>query len=297
MKTLEAVLNFKYSGGPGHVEGYYRNLALGLHVEVEPSVFFTRVSTLPATSTRQCHLLLDVFNATEHELSVRARSDEELILHAGECQRMAIQVDKFNFESFAESPADKGQFANSKHLEEERQEARGLEINSKLDIHWTIPSLKRTGEASVEGLLNQLVLEHLQLAPLLWDVLVDGQPCDCQAAACQVGDPVRLEVRLTNRSPRSVGPFALSVVPFQDHQNGVHNYDLHHAVSFVGSGTFYLDKVQPSGQAACLGALLFLYTGDFFLHIRFHEDGPSKELPPSWFCLPSVHVRALEVEA
>ena len=38
-------------------------------------------------STRQCHLLLDVFNATEHELSVGARSDEELILHAGECQR------------------------------------------------------------------------------------------------------------------------------------------------------------------------------------------------------------------
>lgn len=38
-------------------------------------------------STRQSHLLLDVFNSTEHELSVRARSDEELILHAGECQR------------------------------------------------------------------------------------------------------------------------------------------------------------------------------------------------------------------
>lgn len=30
------------------------------------------------------------------------------------------------------------------------------------------PSLKRSGEASVEGLLNQLVLEHLQLAPLQW---------------------------------------------------------------------------------------------------------------------------------
>ncbi|NWQ63546.1 TPPC9 protein, partial [Neopipo cinnamomea] len=49
VKMLEAILNFKYSGGPGHVEGYYRNLSLGLHVEVEPSVFFTRVSTLPAT--------------------------------------------------------------------------------------------------------------------------------------------------------------------------------------------------------------------------------------------------------
>uniref|UniRef100_A0ABI7WEW5 Trafficking protein particle complex 9 n=1 Tax=Felis catus TaxID=9685 RepID=A0ABI7WEW5_FELCA len=297
MKTLEAILNFKYSGGPGHAEGYYRNLSLGLHVEAEPSVFFTRVTTLPATSTRQCHLLLDIFNSTEHELTVSARGNEELILHAGECQRMAIQVDKFSFESFPESPGEKGQLANPKQLEEERQEARGLEIDSKLDVHWRIPSLKRTGEASVEGLLSQLVLEHLQLAPLQWDVLVDGQPCDCEAAACRVGDPVRLEVRLTNQSPRSVGPFALTVAPFQDHQNGVHNYDLHDAVSFVGSSTFYLDAVQPSGQSACLGALLFLYTGDFFLHIHFHQDSASKELPPSWFCLPSVHVRALDAQA
>lgn len=297
VKTLEAILNFKYSGGPGHVEGYYRNLSLGLHVEAEPSVFFTRVSTLPATSSRQCHLLLDVFNSTEHELTVSARGNEELVLHAGECQRMAIQVDKFSFESFPESPGEKGQLANPKPLEEERQEARGLEIDSKLDVHWRIPSLKRTGEASVEGLLNQLVLEHLQLAPLQWDVLVDGQPCDCEAAACRVGDPVRLEVRLTNRSPRSVGPFALTVAPFQDHQNGARNYDLHGAVSFVGSGTLHLDAVQPAGQSSCLGALLFLYTGDFFLHIRFHQDSASKELPPSWFCLPSVHVRALEAPA
>ncbi|NXT66404.1 TPPC9 protein, partial [Chaetops frenatus] len=168
VKTLEAILNFKYSGGPGHAEGYYRNLALGLHVEVEPSVFFTRISTLPATSTRQCHLLLDVFNSTEHELTISARNNEDLILHAGECQRMAIQVDKFNFESFPESPTDGAQLVNAKQLEEERQQARGLEINSKLDICWKIISLKREGEASVEGVLNQLVLEHLQLAPLQW---------------------------------------------------------------------------------------------------------------------------------
>lgn len=56
-------------------------------------------------------------------------------------------------------------------------------------------------------------------------------------------------------------------------------------------------QVQPSGQSACLGALLFLYTGDFFLHIHFHQDSASKELPPSWFCLPSVHVRALDAQA
>ncbi|XP_038615904.1 trafficking protein particle complex subunit 9 [Tachyglossus aculeatus] len=295
IKTLEAILNFKYSGGPGHVDGYYRNLSLGLHVDVEASVFFTRVTTLPATSTRQCHLLLDVFNSTEHELTVSAKSNEDLILHAGECQRMAIQVDKFNFESFPGTLSESLQFANPKQLEEERQQARGLEINSKLDIHWRIPSLKRQGEASVEGILNQLVLEHLQLAPLQWDVSVDGQLCDCDVVAdCPVGDPVRLEVKLTNWSAGCVGPFALTVVPFQDYQNGVHSYELQGAVSFVGSNTFHIDAVQPAENSMCFGALLFLYTGDFYLNIKFHEDNPSKELPLSWFCLPSVHVRAHE---
>ncbi|XP_072781139.1 trafficking protein particle complex subunit 9 isoform X1 [Taeniopygia guttata] len=295
VKTLEAIMNFKYSGGPGHAEGYYRNLALGLHVEVEPSVFFTRISTLPATSTRQCHLLLDVFNSSEHELTISARNNEDLILHAGECQRMAIQVDKFNFESFPESPTDGAQLANAKQLEEERQQARGLEINSKLDICWKIPSLKREGEASVEGVLNQLVLEHLQLAPLQWDILVDGKVCDCDVVVtCQVGDPVPLQVKLTNWSKHSVGPFALTMMPYQDYQNGVHNYELQDAITFVGSNTFYIDTVKPTKDSVYFGALLFLYTGDFYLNIKFHEDNCSRELPLSWLCLPSVHIRATE---
>uniref|UniRef100_A0A3Q1I560 Trafficking protein particle complex 9 n=1 Tax=Anabas testudineus TaxID=64144 RepID=A0A3Q1I560_ANATE len=92
IKTLEAVLNFKYSGGAGKVEGYYRELSLGVHVDVEPSVFFTRVSTLPATSTRQCHLLLDIFNPTEHELTVSAKNNQDLVLHASECQRWVMSV-------------------------------------------------------------------------------------------------------------------------------------------------------------------------------------------------------------
>uniref|UniRef100_A0A4W3K0H1 Trafficking protein particle complex subunit 9 n=1 Tax=Callorhinchus milii TaxID=7868 RepID=A0A4W3K0H1_CALMI len=154
IKTLEAVLSFKYSGGPGHTEGYYRNLSLGLHVDVEPSVFFTRVSTLPATSTRQCHLLLDVYNSTEHELTISAKNNEDLILHAAECQRMAIQVDKFIFETLPEpsNMVEMLHIENLKQLEEERSHAQAIEINN-----------------NVEGVLNQLVQEHLQLAPLQWD--------------------------------------------------------------------------------------------------------------------------------
>uniref|UniRef100_A0AAQ5YT23 Trafficking protein particle complex 9 n=1 Tax=Amphiprion ocellaris TaxID=80972 RepID=A0AAQ5YT23_AMPOC len=300
IKTLEAVLNFRYSGGAGKVEGYYRELSLGVHVDVEPSVFFTRVSTLPATSTRQCHLLLDIFNPTEHELTVSAKNNQDLVLHASECQRMAIQVDKFDFESLPQPDQETVRFSNPKQLEEERQHAQGCQINSKLEFHAAIlnrthPSLRRRGEASVEGVLNQLVLEHLQLAPLQWDVLVNGKPCDCDVIAdCKVGDAVTLEVKLTNLSKNSVGPLALTVVPYQDYQNGVQNYDLEDAVTFIGSNTFYIDTVKPKESSVCEGALLFLYTGDFYLNIKFQDDSAGRELPLAWFTLPSVHIRALD---
>ncbi|XP_063041125.1 trafficking protein particle complex subunit 9 [Engraulis encrasicolus] len=322
LKTLEAVLNFKYSGGAGHVEGYYRELCLGVRVDVEPSVFFTRVSTLSATSTRQCHLLLDVFNSTEHELTVSSKNNQDLLLHASECQRMAIQVDKFAFESVLggggagdvaelEPAQEPERFTSPKQLEEQRLLAQAALINTTLNIRWNIPSLQREGEASVEGVLNQQVLDHLQLAPLQWDVLVSGKPCDCDAVAeCRVGEAVALEVRLTNHSRAAVGPLALSVVPFQDYQNGTHNYDLSDTLTFIGSNTFHINTVEPSQSAVCQGALLFLYTGDFYLNIKFQDDRSSsttssattttasssagRELPAAWFCLPSVHVRALE---
>lgn len=46
-----------------------------------------------------------------------------------------------------------------------------------LILNHTHPSLQRSGEASVEGVLNQLVLEHLQLAPLQW-----GESLQCVPA-------------------------------------------------------------------------------------------------------------------
>ncbi|CAI5778940.1 Hypothetical predicted protein [Podarcis lilfordi] len=126
-------------------------------------------------------------------------------------------------------------------------------------------------------------------------VSVEGKLCDCDVVAdCTVGDTVKLEVKLTNWSKRSVGPFSLTVIPYQDYQNGVHNYDLQDGITFVGSNTLYIDTVKPTENSVCVGALLFLYTGDFYLNIQFHEDNSSRELPLSWFCLPSVHIRAAQ---
>ncbi|KAI9548567.1 Trafficking protein particle complex subunit 9 [Dissostichus eleginoides] len=127
------------------------------------------------------------------------------------------------------------------------------------------------------------------------NVLVNGKPCDCDVVAdCRSGDAVSLEIQLTNLSKNSVGPLALTVVPYQDYQNGVQNYELEDAVTFIGSNTFYIDTVKPKESSVCVGALLFLYTGDFYLNIKFQDDSAGRDLPLAWFTLPSVHIRALD---
>lgn len=55
---------------------------------------------------------------------------------------MAIQVDKFDFESLPQPRQEAVHFTNSKQLEEERQHAQGCQINSKLGICWSIISFQ-----------------------------------------------------------------------------------------------------------------------------------------------------------
>lgn len=110
--------------------------------------------------------------------------------------------------------------------------------------------MQRVGQKTKEPSPPLLLISPPPRVPVP-DVLVNGKPCDCDVIAdCRAGDPVTLEVRLTNRSKNSVGPLALTVVPFQDFQNGVQNYDLGEAVTFIGSNTFYIDTVSRDCSAA-----------------------------------------------
>ena len=53
---------------------------------------------------------------------------------------MAIQVDKFDFESLPQPALEATRFVSPKQLEEERRHAHGCHINSKLGIQWNIIS-------------------------------------------------------------------------------------------------------------------------------------------------------------
>lgn len=92
-------------------------------------------------------------------------------------------------------------------------------------------------------------------------MLVNGKPCDCDIIAdCSVGEAVSLEVQLTNMSRNAVGPLALTVVPYQDFQNGVLNYDLEEAVTFIGSNSFYIDAVRTNSINDDYMKYLYIYS-------------------------------------
>lgn len=108
---------------------------------------------------------------------------------------MAIQVDKFDFESPPPAPGDKGPCASAAPLEEERQGARGLEVSSTLDVRWRVISFSwgalpaARGGQRAAGFWPQvarrcrgvLALGHVFLPVLL--CVPDGSNGSCQCWA------------------------------------------------------------------------------------------------------------------
>uniref|UniRef100_A0ABM0MCX0 Trafficking protein particle complex subunit 9-like n=1 Tax=Saccoglossus kowalevskii TaxID=10224 RepID=A0ABM0MCX0_SACKO len=48
LEALQGILCIKYSGGEGHVEGYYRVALVGIQIIIQPSIQFTKWTTMPA---------------------------------------------------------------------------------------------------------------------------------------------------------------------------------------------------------------------------------------------------------
>ncbi|PIK40051.1 putative trafficking protein particle complex subunit 9 [Apostichopus japonicus] len=96
LKIIEATLKFRYRGGEGGTEDYCRITTLLLRAEIKPSIAFMHWTTLPASDPRQFHLLLDVINATSHEVTVQYGEGNNLLLETRACKRLAITVDRFS---------------------------------------------------------------------------------------------------------------------------------------------------------------------------------------------------------
>uniref|UniRef100_A0A8C4QVK3 Uncharacterized protein n=1 Tax=Eptatretus burgeri TaxID=7764 RepID=A0A8C4QVK3_EPTBU len=92
LKIQEAVLLVHYTGGPAATAGYSRRLSLSILIEVEPSVVFTNLSAVPATSAQRCHLVIDVQNQMEHEVQLQSKHNDDLLLRPHESKRFGDEL-------------------------------------------------------------------------------------------------------------------------------------------------------------------------------------------------------------
>ena len=72
-KNDVVVGRLQYSGGPGLAAGYCRSCTVALAVDILPSVVVTKWDVLPAETASHCYLVLDLLNATPHEMELHYR--------------------------------------------------------------------------------------------------------------------------------------------------------------------------------------------------------------------------------
>lgn len=123
-------------------------------------IFLCTVSDKPFMVMDFCCQFLNIVHTNQIWLMFEEFIFELVILHKNKCIfscgfdkhftwplctsvclcRMAIQVDKFDFDSMPVTDHDALRLATVRQQEEKRQQVQGGLINSTLDIHWTIIS-------------------------------------------------------------------------------------------------------------------------------------------------------------
>lgn len=93
-RQLEAQLKFRYSGGNAQTEGFCRECALALTLELLPSIQVTSWDVLPAEVPSQFYLVLDVANLTQQEVTLSYPNDKTILIEPKESCRVPIPVER-----------------------------------------------------------------------------------------------------------------------------------------------------------------------------------------------------------
>lgn len=109
-------------------------------------------------------------------------------------------------------------------------------ISDRVQLSWTLAGTETAGICSLRGIrLSAAMMDLITVAPLQWDLLVDGAQVQPQAEVqCVAGQRVVFGIRLSNLSPHALQQLELTVQFYQDYQNGVHNYKLETRVILSG---------------------------------------------------------------
>lgn len=262
-KTVEAVLQFQYSGGPGLRARYCRQHSVALTVEVQPSLLISQWDVLPAQVASECYLVLDVSNGTEHEMELLYPHERRMLMEAHDSCRIPVTVQRCSPPTGAEHSAGSGaplgalEAACRSHL---------LEV---VDLQWHLHGIERSGKASIaEVSWTPRMLDAILLSPLEWEIRVNSKPHELeQEYVFDVGEPLVISISISNISERPLRRLWLSAGGYQDRQNGTLSYRLDSKCAFVGCNKVFVDEVAPGDTYAHDFTVAFFLCGAYKLEL------------------------------
>ncbi|XP_064597558.1 trafficking protein particle complex subunit 9-like [Liolophura sinensis] len=307
---LETVIRVQYSGGEGLEAGYCRHSSVGLSVDIQPSLAFSRWDVQPADSPEMCFLVLDGRNESRHDMEVRYGVDNSIVIEPNQVRRFAVKMRRINFPDLQGKdlyttnlvgPVH-AEGAGSSLLSDSEALKHSSLIASYVDIQWTVPILSVSGHASLDYLpWSSAQLAILQASPLHWDVTLNSKTYEpsCGVEVSQ-GELVSLDVQLTTDSdiPTMEGAL-LHIVCYQDNGNGYREYNTEEKVVTMGTNIIPLSEIASEDGFKHSCDFVFLTGGEYLLEVRciMGNCDPGSELagkPDRWTLLPAPKIIVCE---
>ncbi|KAF5285809.1 hypothetical protein FQA39_LY04270 [Lamprigera yunnana] len=294
--VIEGQLQLRYSGGEGLKAGYCRSCSIFITLEMLPSLQVTNWDVLPAETSSQFYLVLDIANMTSQEMELYYTPTKHMLIEGHESCRVPVPVNRCPLSKLTKLYMDQNCGVNDRL---DLDKICSEHIANLVDLRWQLMALNTRGKATLKGItLTPNMLDIVRMSPLNWEVSINGDFLKPQEEInCEVGDCLNVEIGICNSLEKPLQQLVLSVQFYQDHRNGTHNYRLETRVAIVGCAKKVVPILDPQTKAWHACNVLFLTSGQYKMDIQCSTSdisctnasliGPSGH---SWRYIPAVDV-------
>ncbi|KAK4874594.1 hypothetical protein RN001_013954 [Aquatica leii] len=294
--VVEGQLQLRYSGGAGLRAGYCRSSSIFITLEMLPSLQVTNWDVLPAETSSQFYLVLDIANMTSQEMELYYTPTKHMLIEGHESCRVPVPVNRCPLSKLTKLYMDQNSGMNNRL---DLDKICSDHIANLVDLRWQLLSLNTRGKATLKGItLTPNMLDIVRMSPLNWEVSVNGDFLKPQEEInCDAGDCLSVRISICNSLEKPLQHLILSIQFYQDHRNGTHNYRLETRVVIIGCAKKILPVLEPQSKAWHACNVLFLTPGQYKMDIQCStSDALSTNQPilgpcgHSWRYIPAVDV-------
>lgn len=277
--AVEAQLKLRYSGGAGLESQHCRTSTVFFMVEMLPSLQVTNWDVMPAETSSQFYLVLDIINLTTQEMELEYAHAKCMLVEAQESCRVPVPVDRCPLSKLSDFYEEYNHSKTSVDVDKICSEHIAEQVNLK----WLLNATDSSGLASLKGItLNSRMLDVVRMSPLQWDVKINGDAIHAQEdLSCEAGDCMELQMSIGNSLETSIKELALSVQFYQDYNNGTLNYRMDTRLAIAGTPKKILSVLEPQETASHKCNVIFFTPGLYKMDIQcYTPDGASVSTGP-----------------